>query len=86
MNPLTATIFVASLTLLILLAFGSPIIYTGWKQRQQYHQLSAIHTSLNEVIPGEAVAVSGTVSSHSRTIDSPDRSQVVLSRCGIQRD
>jgi hypothetical protein len=86
MDPLTATIFVASLTLLILLAFRSPIIHTGWKQRQQYHQLSAIHTSLNEVIPGEAVAVSGTVSSHSRTIDSPDRSQVVLSRCGIQRD
>ncbi len=79
MNPLTATIFVASLTLLILLAFGSPIIYTGWKQRQQYHQLSAIHTSLDDAIPGEAVAVSGTVSSRSRTIDSPYRSQ----RCAL---
>ena len=79
MDPLTATIVVVSLMLLILLAFGSPIIYTGWKQRQQYHQLSAIHTSLDDAIPGEAVAVSGTVSSQSRTIDSPYRSQ----RCAL---
>lgn len=74
-NSPVASIAAASLLFLVFLAIGSPVIYAGWKQRRQYHELSAVHTSLDDATPGEAVVVSGTVSSRSQTVDSPYRSQ-----------
>lgn len=74
-NGPVGTVAAASLLFLVLLAIGSPVVYAGWKQRRQYHELSAVHTSLDDATPGEAVVVSGTVSSRSQTVDSPYRSQ-----------
>jgi hypothetical protein len=74
-NSPVGSIAAASLTFLVFLAIGSPVVYAGWEQRRQYHELSAVHTSLDDATPGEAVVVSGTVSSRSQTVDSPYRSQ-----------
>lgn len=63
------------LLLLVLLALSSPIAYGGWKNKQRYHELSAISDDLAAATPGECVSVSGTISRRSQQVRSPYQSQ-----------
>ncbi len=60
---------------IVLLLVVSPIIYSGFKKRQRYQELSGIPVGLSSVASGETVVISGTVSSQSGAVASPYRSQ-----------
>ncbi len=60
---------------IVLLLVVTPIIYSGFKKRQRYQELSGIPAGLSDAVTGEGVVISGTVSSRSGTVASPYRSQ-----------